>query len=770
MSPEELAAGCLPLESVPYGVLVLEREGIIRLANRRLGTMVGWDPADLVGQSIDRLLPERLRAVARGVFLETSPAALGQGRSLSIQRKDGAELPVEVSVSSTSGEQPRRVAYLTDLTLRKQLELERTKAVLDAARAFTDKIEDPPELANTIARTCVHLVGDFGAIRLTRDGGEWLDIAAVYHANSDRESESSEYLKIAEPLRVGAGPAGRVVADNKALLWRQVKAESLLAQAVPRHRDFVRSLAVQSLLIVPLRARGTILGCITVARVEGGKPFDEEDLELLQLVADSAGVAIYNARIFGNLLRAQTAVRQLQEANARQAEISATMLRNIPGAAVFLLDREQRFLSAQGSSVVQLLGMPAEEAVGRTATEVLPELYRSEALSAIAETLAGKLVSFQAVRGERTYEVRCAPIFSGSALAGAALVQLYDITERVQQEQERRHERERFRALMDHVPVGVFDFDPAGTARFTNDKFLELLGLPAAEAANLEQRARWVHPEDLAALRAAAENASGEGRPFRSVFRFQPTGKPARRLLMQCVPLRHEDGALRSFVGILEDITLEFDAAERTSRSLREKETLLAEIHHRVKNNLQVITSIINLQARRVDGEKVRAIFDDVRGRIQAIALLHERMYSSPDLSAIDIVEYFQGLLIGGAHVVGADAGSARVHGENSPLYLPIERAMPLGLLVNELVTNAFKYGRRGRAGAAVEVRVEHDVKRACITVSDDGYGFGEGFDPDKTHTLGLYLVQQLARQLDGTIRYLQHPTRCVLEFPVIEA
>lgn len=758
----------LPLDALPWGVLILEREGIICAANARMAAMVGQAPAELVGRSLDTVLPERLRADAgaHSVFLELTDNAQGHGRGSSVQRKDGTELPVEVNVCPLPSEPGGRVvAYVSDSSCRKQLELERTKAIIDASQAFTAQIEVPPQLADTITRACVHMMGDFGAIRLLREGGEWLDLVALYHANPDMESAISDQLRIATPIRSGEGLVGRAFADDKALLWRQVQPEAFLAQAAPAHHDFMRRMATQSLLIAPIHARGQTLGCISVARVARGKPYDEKDLEFLQLLADSAGVAIYNSRVYSNLQHAEASVRQLERANAQQAELYATILRNVPRMAIFLVDREGRFSSAQGPSVPQLLGVPAEEVVGKLAREVVPEKYRGDALPAIRDTLSGKGVNFQVVRGDRIYEVRGEPIFSGSASPSAALLMLYDVTERVQQEQELSRERERFRTLMEHVPVGVFDFDAEGTIRFTNNRFLELVGLPAAEVATVAQRSRWIHPEDLPVLQAAASAARLEGRSFSVSFRFQPPGKELRRLLMRCVLLRREDGNLHSYAGVLEDITTEFDQAERTSRALREKETLLAEIHHRVKNNLQVVTSIINLQANRIDNPQVRAVFDDVRSRIQAIALLHERMYSSADLSAIDIVEYFQGLLTQAARVVGA--GSLKpVQNEGGPLHLDIERAVPLGLLLNELVTNAFKHGGRAGAAPAVEVRIEHDAKRVRIYVSDDGPGFPEGFKPDATRTLGLYLVKQLARQLDGTIRYEMNPTRCVLEFP----
>jgi len=774
MSKVPSAASALSLDAIPCGILILDGEGTIQFANPRLEAMVGHDPAGLVGESIATLLPERLRtdAAVRSALLEAAEAPMGRGLNLTVQRKDGAEMPVEISVSSTTvGEQRCRVVYLTDLSIRKQQELERTKAVIDASRAFTDRIEDPPELANTIARTCVHLLGDFGAIRLLRDGGEWLDLAAPYHASPAMADRCSEFLSLDRAVRVGEGLAGRVVAENQALLWSNVQPDALIAQAAPVHRDLVRSMAVQSLLIVPIRARGAVLGCVTVARVQG-KPFASEDLELVQLLADSAGVAIYNARIYGDLLRAEAEVRRLQEANARQAEIHTTMLRNIPRAAVFLVDREQRVVSAHGPCVVHMLGIPAEQVVGKRAQELVPERYRAEALGVLADTLAGKPVAFQAVRSDRVYEVRGAPIFSGSELPKAAplpyaaLFQHYDITERVQQEQEVLRTRERFRALVEHVPVGVFELDPAGTVRFTNDKFVELLGLPPEEIATVEQRSRWMQPDDRAALRDAVQVAQSEGLPFRMVLRYQLPGKPLRRLLWQCVPLRQEDENQRSFVGTVEDVTTELEAAEQLSRSLREKETLLEEIHHRVRNNLQVVTSLIDLQASRVEDERLRSVFADVRSRIQAIAFLHERMYGSPDLSAIDIADYFQGLLTSAARVAGVDPGNASVRSASGPFPLEIERAVLIGLLVNELVTNAFKYGRRAGAGPEVEVVVEHDSERARVTVSDAGPGFPRGFDPVNTRTLGLYLVKQLAEQLDGTIRYEQRPTRCIFEFP----
>lgn len=465
-------------------------------------------------------------------------------------------------------------------------------------------------------------------------------------------------------------------------------------------------------------------------------------------------------------VRDERAIRALQAELSRQAEISATILKNMPRGAVFLIDRDLRYVSAHGPSIPDLLHVSAEELPGRSAEMLIPEQHREEVLTHLRATLEGRETEFEAIRGSRTYEVRTAPIYSGESAPVAALIHLYDVTERKAQEGALARERERFRTLVANAPVGIFEIDANGDMLYTNDLWNALTGLTPDDARVPARRLAGVHPEDREKVLATWSKARADGSGYKMDFRFSSNGGQPKRLSSVAAPMRGADGEVTGFIGITSDVTAQANAADAVERSLREKETLLKEIHHRVKNNLQVIGSIIGLQANRAKDDGVRRVFDDVRSRIQAIALLHERLYKSPDLGAIDLGEYVTRVAVDAARTAGGGPDRTTVHVPSGPVALGIDEAVPVGLIVNELVTNAVKHGSRGAEKARVDVHLALDDRVVRLAVIDDGSGFAAGFEPTTT-TLGMLLVKNLTHQLRGEVTFASAPTRVTLVFPI---
>jgi two-component sensor histidine kinase/CHASE1-domain containing sensor protein len=198
---------------------------------------------------------------------------------------------------------------------------------------------------------------------------------------------------------------------------------------------------------------------------------------------------------------------------------------------------------------------------------------------------------------------------------------------------------------------------------------------------------------------------------------------------------------------------LEERVAERTQdlvRAVGERESLLKEIHHRVKNNLQVISSMLNLQARRITDAHFKRVFDESQQRIQSIALVHENLYQSRDLSSIGFDDYLKSLVANVMSAQSAARVTAITNVEN--VTLPIKTAIPCGLIINELVTNALKYAFPGERAGTVTVSMKSDGDRVELRVADDGVGLPAALDPSKAKTLGLDLVYTFAEQLDATV------------------
>ncbi|WP_339380108.1 CHASE domain-containing protein [Aromatoleum evansii] len=214
------------------------------------------------------------------------------------------------------------------------------------------------------------------------------------------------------------------------------------------------------------------------------------------------------------------------------------------------------------------------------------------------------------------------------------------------------------------------------------------------------------------------------------------------------VPLRDSAGAVSAMLAVSREVTAARAAEAQTERTLHEKETLLREIHHRVKNNLQVISSLLSLQTAHVAEPAVRALLRESQGRVRSMALVHEKLYRAADLAAIDLADYTWTLL---RCIEDAWGRRARLEVAITNVALEIGQAIPCGLIINELVSNALKHAfpltpGTVRVGAAVA------TGEVVLEVADDGVGFPGDLDFRNTASLGLQLVNTLADQLGGRV------------------
>jgi two-component sensor histidine kinase len=204
-------------------------------------------------------------------------------------------------------------------------------------------------------------------------------------------------------------------------------------------------------------------------------------------------------------------------------------------------------------------------------------------------------------------------------------------------------------------------------------------------------------------------------------------------------------------IGIGVDLRERKRAEAAIRASLAEKEVLLKEIHHRVKNNLQVIASLVNLQTGAIDDPAMREVLADVRDRVQSMALVHEALYRFDNLAEVEFADY-AGTLLRNLLKAHARRG-VQVDLEAEPLALSVDTAVPCGLILNELVVNALKHAFVGRDAGRVRVSMAQDEAGVVsLAVSDDGIGLPEGYDWRASGSLGLRLVLLLVEQIGGSI------------------
>jgi two-component system, sensor histidine kinase PdtaS len=209
----------------------------------------------------------------------------------------------------------------------------------------------------------------------------------------------------------------------------------------------------------------------------------------------------------------------------------------------------------------------------------------------------------------------------------------------------------------------------------------------------------------------------------------------------------------RIFTLILRDITERKREEEKIRASLREKEILLKEIHHRVKNNLQIISSLLNLQSAHIRDPRALEVFKEGQGRVRSMALIHEKLYQSADLARVDFSEYIRNLAAYLFRSYEVNAGAVTLNVEAEDVLLGVDTAIPCGLIINELVSNSLKHAFPGATRGAINITLRPGGgERLTLCVSDDGVGLPEGFDLLDTPSLGLQLVNTLARQLGGEV------------------
>lgn len=232
--------------------------------------------------------------------------------------------------------------------------------------------------------------------------------------------------------------------------------------------------------------------------------------------------------------------------------------------------------------------------------------------------------------------------------------------------------------------------------------------------------------------------------------------------------IQDRDAAIRQARDELENKAdeLQVELAERRrieaqiSASLEEKEVLLKEIHHRVKNNLQVISSLLDLQANNIADARTVEMFRDSQNRVTSMGLIHERLYQASDLARIDFSEYIQELSKNLFYSYSGDADDIEISTSADEIFLDVDTSIPCGLIINELVSNCLKYAFPAGRGGRIEIELKKDAdNQLLLVVRDDGVGLPEGMDFRTTKSLGLKLVSTLVRQLKGKLQLSSHGT-----------
>lgn len=483
-------------------------------------------------------------------------------------------------------------------------------------------------------------------------------------------------------------------------------------------------------------------------------PYSRLDTDLLMLMSDWIGSQL-----------------QLRSTMSRQRAI----LENSPDF-VLLLDRENRveFVNRMAPEVqpLAIIGTPLPELVRpvdkETIEKRLAEVWQGQSLGPfeIQYSFDGSELN--------DLEGRVTPVLDGTVVMGL-VVTFTDVTARNSAELSVQESQVQLERLVGNLPGMAYrcQNDTHWTMIYVSSGCEAVTGYLRDE---LEQNkllaySDLIHSEDRDWLWSKCQLALEARVPCSNIYRIVDKAGKVRWVQERATGVYAKDGTLQFIDGFIQDISEARLAEERVRTSLREKEAMLKEIHHRVKNNLQIVSSLLNLQADKV---KDSAVFDGLRdsqNRVRSMALVHETLYSG-NLGRIDLSEYLHALCRHLFRSYGVDSSQIGLVLKVSNTSLDLEQAIPLGLIINELVSNSLKYAFPDGESGQVEIEfLKLGEGRLSLVVSDDGVGLSESIDLKQLSSLGLQLVHDLAHQLAGSVKIFRgNGTQFCITFPILDS
>jgi PAS domain S-box-containing protein len=772
------------LEGAPEANVIVDRAGDIVLLNARAEQLFGYERHELIGQPFEVLVAERHRRPGSMLTDAAGPLEIGA------RRKDGSEFPSEISLNRLESEGELLVSStILDISDRKTLQDQHM--LLRLGEQFS-RFDDVAALVQYVTEELARYFDvsrcSFAEIDLDRG-------LTIIHGEYHRNGPSS----LGEHALSGLTPAVRHELEQARVVAISDTASDL--RTADLYVSRYEAMGIRAMAAVPLMRKGRWAANFFVT-AEHPRRWTAREIQMLQALAERTWLWIEHVRM----------VRALRDNEHKYRHFIETT-----HEGVWEIDAETRtrFVNAR---MQQLLGYTAHEMLGRTLDDFMDdegrELARQQVERRKAGISEGHDSKFLRKDGSPLWvRLETSPVLTEKGEFSGALAMVADITERRRAEQDQQF-------LLALAEVLTIANDPQTARQAVVSGLGAHLGVQRCHFADFEADLQAVKiesswfadgtkpvlgrytlqqfggvPQELMQGRIVVVNDTLSDSRTRSSHAPGFAAVGVRALLV--VP-SHKDGRLTSVLTLStmqphpwtqREITLAQTVAERTEMcierlqnlaalrdmskelerrveartrelkaALTEKEVLLKEIHHRVKNNLQVISSMLNLQAMHISDPSAQAVFAESQGRVQSIALVHETLYESQDLSSVNFAEYI--------HTLVTTIMQAQMHPDRNiatvidsdGVLLPVSCAIPCGLIVNELVTNSLKHAFPNRSSGVIRVSLHtRDGDRVELVVADDGVGLKPDLDPRRVTSLGLDLVYTFAEQLSAEVELLRH-------------
>ena len=425
---------------------------------------------------------------------------------------------------------------------------------------------------------------------------------------------------------------------------------------------------------------------------------------------------------------------------------------------IYDANRRFQFVNAHG---VRIGGLPESALLGHTDEEIHPpeitDAYLPYLLRAV-ETRTSQTaecsISLPTI-GQITFVVTYVPLLEERGEISQILGITYDITERKLAQEKIKAQHEFLQTVLDSNPNLIFVKDREGKIVLGNLAFADCLGINVENLTGLTD-VDW-HPNVGDTKRFLAQDKEVFTTLEQKFISEEPyhtrTGEVQWFQTIK-KPIFSNDGQVHQILGIATNITQRKIAEIKIQESLREKEVLLQEIHHRVKNNLQVISSLLDLQSQHIKDQATLELFRQSCNRIRAMALVHDTLYKFKDFAKINFAEYIEDLSSYLFSAYGVNVENINLELELDNVALNLNTAIPCGLIINELISNALKHAFSDKTKGIIYIAFHFDEdKHYTLIIRDNGIGLPKNWEVKSANSLGLKLVDILAKQLEGTLQ-----------------
>ena len=721
------------------GIVETDANGLLLRVNTHLANMLGYTAEELTGRSIfDQNYAADIAADREQYRRQVAGEIDGYNLEKRFVRKDGSIAWAAISSSSVRDADGRflyAVRIQHDINERKRIEAELAQRAEEQAalHQFTQRLQHARSLGDVYGaaldaiqralgcqRVSILLFDSKGAMRFVAWGGLSDDYRAAVDGHSPWSSDSED------PTPISIGDIERAdLADG-------------LKQTIRRE-------GIGALAFIPVLESGRLLGKF-MAYYDEPHDFSPAQIEVAQTLAHQLGFGI-------GRVRAQKASQQL--VSIVESSHDAIVSKDLNG-----------IIMTWNRGAERLFGYSAEEAVGKSITLVIPVDRLDEEPRILTRIRNGELVDhFETVRRRKDgslvdISLTISPVRDAKGrIVGASKI-ARDISERKEAEVKLRNSERWLQDLLAAIPAAIYTTDADGKITYFNQAAVELAGRTPVIGSDewcVTWKLYWPDGRPLPHDECPMAVSLREGRPVRGVEAVaeRPDGTRVP-FIPYPTPVLDDNGKVVGGINMLVDVS------ERKQAETQQR-ILLNELNHRVKNNMQMLHSLLATAARQSRNQEARDVLEEAGSRIAAMAAAQRVLYDTPDATRFSVPQFLSAVCQTAGQAFSSDV---EIVCDGDPGELSNDMAMPLALIINELMTNAVKHGLSGRDKGTIRVAMKRNGGDYVLSVEDEGPGFD--LKEVRPRSSGLRLVEGLARQLRATFEVASKPvSRCTLTFSI---